>query len=75
QVCHCETSPQTGRGPSSASPSPPSQFPMFSNRNLKTPDIFNFQLSIFNSKFARGRVHVAVNDRRYGGVRGTAGGQ
>jgi len=35
--------------------------------------IFNFQLSIFNSKFARGRVHVAVNDRRYGGVRGTAG--
>ncbi|MBR6119745.1 MAG: hypothetical protein IKQ04_05435, partial [Oscillospiraceae bacterium] len=42
---------------------------------FENTDIFNFQLSIFNSRFARGRVHVAANDRRYGGVRGTAGGQ
>ena len=46
RVCHCETSPQTGRGNPSLRP-----FPMFSNGNLKTPQfsILNSQFSIFNS--------------------------
>ncbi|MBR6120690.1 MAG: hypothetical protein IKQ04_10285, partial [Oscillospiraceae bacterium] len=69
--CHCETSPQTGRG----NPYPPVPISNVFKSQFENTTIFNFQLSIFNSHFARGRVHVAVNDRRYGGVRGTAGGQ
>ena len=70
-------------------PHPPSPFSMFSNCNLKTPtfSIFNFQFSIPNSPAAgcmwRSMTAAtagygerrAVNDCRYGGVRGAAGGQ
>ena len=46
-----------------------SPFPMFSNGNLKT-----LPFSFFNSQFAPGVVHVAVNDRRYGRVQAGSGG-
>ena len=76
-------------GTARGNPYPPSPFLMFSNRNLKTPtfSIFNFQFSIPNSPAggcmwrsmtaatAGCGVRRAVNDRRYGGVRSTAGGQ
>ena len=48
-------------------PRPPSPFPMFSNGNLKTP-----QVSILNSP---GRAAMAVNDRRYGRAQAGSGGR